>query len=384
MAEPTIAYIGLGGNLGDRARFIESALAVLTAAERIEVTRVSDLWETPPLSGADQPNYLNGVCEVKTTLGAPGLLGVLQATEAVLGRRHDGTWTSRIIDLDLLLFGAHIIKTDDLIVPHPQMHLRSFVLDGLCRLAPDFVHPVLGEPIRVLAERLNGADFVLNPRAAQLVSVAGIIGVGKTTLASKLAGLLGTSALCEPYDTNPYMPKVYAGRKEFALDSELYFLVNRAAQVARDALTGGKVFVTDYVFEKELIYARRLLNDQQLKLHESIYRAFVDRVAAPVLVIYLMDSPAECLERIHRRNRPYEQEITADFLTRLHSDYEQLFADWRICPVMRVPAGELICGGDAAVERLAGQVKAYIATAERAAVAAVGENRTDGRSKDNR
>ena len=216
------------------------------------------------------------------------------------------------------------------------------------------------------------------------MSVAGIIGVGKTTLASKLAGMLEGPVLREPYDTNPYMPEVYAGRKEFALDSELYFLVNRAEQLARDALSAGRIFVTDYVFEKELIYAGRLLNGQQLKLHESIYRAFVDRVAAPVLVIYLLDSPEECLTRIHRRNRPYEQEITAGFLAQLHSDYEKLFADWRTCPVMRVPAGELISGGDAAVERLAGQVRAYVATEERPAVAAVCENRTDGSSQDNR
>jgi len=312
------------------------------------------------------------------------LLNALREIEDALGRQRNGRWTSRTIDLDLLVFGQEVVRTAELTVPHPQMHLRSFVLDGLCQLAPEIVHPVLGEPARVLAERLKGADFALDPGAAQLVSVAGVIGVGKTTLADKLAGLLGASVLREPYDTNPFMPEVYAGRKEFALDSQLYFLVNRAEQLGRDALGGGRVFVSDYIFEKELIYARRLLNSQQVDLYERIYRAFVERVAAPVLVIYLTDSPGECLERIHRRNRPYEQEITAEFLTRLHSDYEQLFADWRICPVMRVPAGELISGGEAAAERLAGQVRAYIATEEGAAVAAVCENGTDGRSKDNR
>ncbi|MBN2128808.1 MAG: 2-amino-4-hydroxy-6-hydroxymethyldihydropteridine diphosphokinase [Sedimentisphaerales bacterium] len=384
MAEPTIAYIGLGSNLGDRRQTIERAVAALGRNADIEVTRRSELRETPPLGNVSQGRYLNGVCEIRTTLGPAELLGVLRVTEDALGRTRESRWMSRTIDLDLLLFGQAVVRTSELTVPHAQMHLRSFVLDGLSRLAPEIVHPVLGEPVRVLAERLNGADFALDPGVPQLVSVAGIIGVGKTTLANKLAGLLGTSLLREPYDTNPFMPEVYAGREELALDSELYFLVNRAEQLARDTLGAGGIFVTDYVFEKELIYAQRLLNDQQLKLHERIYRAFVDRVAAPVLVIYLTDSPEECLTRIHRRNRPYEQKITVDFLARLHSDYEQLFADWRICPVMRVPAGELIRGGDAAVERLVGQVRAYIATEERAAVTAVCENRTDGNSKDNR
>jgi len=384
MAEPTIAYIGLGSNLGDRRQTIESAVAALDGHADIEVTRRSELRETPPLGDVSQERYLNGVCEIRTTLRPEELLGALRQIEDALGRKRNGRWTSRTIDLDLLLFGQEVVSTAELTVPHAQMHLRSFVLDGLRRLAPDFVHPVLGEPVRELAERLNGADFALDPGVPQLVSVAGIIGVGKTTLANKLAGMLGTSVLREPYDTNPYMPEVYAGRKEFALDSQLYFLVNRADQLARDALAAGRIFVTDYVFEKELIYAQRLLNGQQLKLYESIYRAFVDRVASPVLVIYLMDSPEECLTRIHRRNRSYEQDIRADFLARLHGDYEQLFADWRTCPVVRVPAGELISGGDAAVEHLAGQVRAYVATEERAAVAAVCESDTDGRGKNNR
>lgn len=384
MAEPTIAYIGLGSNLGDRSGTIESALAALQGHADIEVIRRSELRETPPLGDGSQGSYRNGVCEIRTTLAPDALLGVLRATEDALGRRRDGKWTSRTIDLDLLLFGQEVVRTAELTVPHAQMHLRSFVLDGLCRLDRDFVHPVLGEPMHVLAERLNGADFALDPSVPQLVSVAGIIGVGKTTLANNLAGMLAAAVWREPYDTNPYMPEVYAGRKELALDSQLYFLVNRADQLARDALAGGTIFLTDYVFEKELIYARRLLNGEQLKLYESIYRSFTDRVASPVLVIYLEDSPQECLMRIHRRNRPYEQDITAGFLEQLHGDYEHLFSDWHRCPVIRVPAATLIGGGDAAVEHLAGQVRAYVRANDRAAAAAVCESDTNGSSQDNR
>jgi deoxyadenosine/deoxycytidine kinase len=235
----------------------------------------------------------------------------------------------------------------------------------------------------VLAERLNGADFARDARVPQLVSIAGIIGVGKTTLANKLAGLLDAKVLREPYDTNPYMPEVYAGRRELALDSQLYFLVNRAEQLSAEALGTDDAFLTDYVFAKELIYARRLLSERQLRLYESIYRSFADRVTPPVLVVYLQDSPAACLERVHRRNRPYEQEITAAFLTQLQGDYERLFADWRVCPVVRAGASALIAGGDAAVERVAAQVKAYIA-ADDAMVVAAPTSEPDGNSEDNR
>ena len=84
--------------------------------------------------------------------------------------------------MDILLFGEEIINSPDLTVPHPQMHLRSFVLKGLCQFDADLLHPVIKEPMKELANRLNNTDFVLNPKLPQLVGIAGIIGVGKTTL----------------------------------------------------------------------------------------------------------------------------------------------------------------------------------------------------------
>jgi 2-amino-4-hydroxy-6-hydroxymethyldihydropteridine diphosphokinase len=378
MTKATIAYIGLGSNLGERAEYIGNAVASLSRHEGIEVARVSELRETPPLGDLDQPAYLNGVCEIRTTLAPDELLGALQATEDALGRRRHGKWTARVIDLDLLLFGDQVIHRGNLTVPHPEMHLRSFVLGGLCQLAPDLVHPVLGESIRVLAERLNGADFVRDAQVPQLVSVAGIIGVGKTTLANKLAGLLEAQVLREPYDTNPYMPQVYAGHKELALDSQLYFLVNRAEQLSGRALAPQNVFLMDYVFAKELIYARRLLNDRQLELYESIYRSFADKVMPPVLAIYLSDSPEACLRRVRQRNRPYEQEITVPFLAQLRDDYDRLFADWQTCPLLRVSASALIDGADAAVRHLAAQVRAYVAARDATAAVIACESETNG------
>ena len=119
--------------------------------------------------------------------------------------------------------------------------------------------------------------------------------------------------------------------------------------------------MTDYVFDQEMIYARRLLNPTQLSLYESIYRPFSGIVATPTLVIYLQDSPANCLQRIHRRNRPYEQGVCLEFLETLDGDYERMFADWKACPVLRVPASQLTGYAEAVVEQLVLQIKAYIA-----------------------
>lgn len=361
MPEPTTAYIGLGSNLGDREQTIRRALDLLGDNGSVEVTRVSDLQETTPLGQMDQPNYLNGVAEVRTGLKPQELLRKLKATEAALGRRPGSKWQARPIDLDLLLFGQQTLNADGLVVPHPEMHLRSFVLDGLCQLNPELVHPVLKEPVSELARRLGGGNFMIDPEVPQLVSVAGIIGVGKTTLAKKLAEVLQGEVLYEPYGTNPFLPQVYAGKCELALDSQLYFLVNRAEQLDRNTLSRHKVFITDYVFDKELIYARRLLNAEQLKLYERIFPPFVARVAMPVLAIYLQDSPQACLERIHHRNRPYEQRISLEFLQALDQDYRRLFEGWKVSPVIRIPASRLTGYSEPVVEHVVRQVRAYIA-----------------------
>jgi len=356
----TIAYIGLGSNLGDREDFIHGALKMLAETKNIEVARVSDLIETAPLGGANQPRYLNAVAQIKTALTAEDLHKILVNIETSLGRTKKEKWSSRTIDLDLLLFGEEIISSPDLTVPHPQVHLRSFVLDGLCELNRELVHPVLKESIDELALRLNGADFVINGEQPQLVSVAGIIGVGKTTLAKKLSNILDCKCILEAYDKNPYLPDVYAGKKELALDSQLFFLTSRIEQLHHNVLAEGQLAITDYVFNKELVYARRLLNTQQLTLYEKIYPPFAEKVVQPVLVIYLQDWPENCLHRIHNRNRPYEQKIELQFLEDLHHDYQQLFANWKICPVIRISASKLDYMKDDNIDHLTNQIKSYI------------------------
>jgi len=353
-------YIGLGSNLGDTAATLRAAVDALRAHPAIENVQVSTFYATEPLGDASQSAYLNAVAKIETSLSPAALLAAMQAIEDQMGRVRAGRWQPRTIDLDLLLYGDEVIATPELTVPHSQMHLRSFVLRGLCELDGKAVHPTLHQTAGELYRRLNGRDFFLDAARPQWVSVAGLIGVGKTTLAARLAEALSGRMISEKYDDNPYLAQVYAGHTDKALDSELFFLSSSAAQLRRDRMKAGKRYISDYVFDKALIYASSWLGAEDLATYKKHYACVAEEVACPVLVIYLEDSVEHCLDRIRRRNRPYEQRIERTFLETLSQKYEALYADWSDCPVVRLKAEACVRPEQAAV--FADQVRQYLTT----------------------
>lgn len=357
MTEHT-AYIGLGSNVGDRRDNFRQVLSVLEACPSVLSVQASSFYETPPLGSADQPTFLNAVVEIKTSFSYRQLFELLRQIEHDMGRQRNQTWQPRTIDLDLLLYDDAVINEVDLVIPHSQMHLRSFVLKGLCELLPEKKHPQLGCSVKTLYECLSGCDFFTDPEKPQLISIAGNIGVGKTTLASGLAERLNAKFITEKYDENPYLADVYAGQKELALDSELFFLSSSASQLRKENLTASQCYVSDYVFDKALIYASGWLTGGDLETYRRHYESVQSDVADPVLVIYMQDSLENCMERIHRRNRPYEQQIELGFLEHLARGYDALYTDYTVCPVMRIRADQ--CQAANQVDRIADEIQYYI------------------------
>ena len=150
------AYLALGANLGDRERNIRRALAAIADTEGISITRTSSLMENPAVGGpADAPPFLNAAAEVKTTLGSHALLHRIMEIEQQMGRLRRRKWEPRIIDIDLLLYGDQIISSQELVVPHPLMHERRFVLGPLAEIAPEAVHPILQMTIAGLLQNLD-------------------------------------------------------------------------------------------------------------------------------------------------------------------------------------------------------------------------------------
>lgn len=133
------AYLGLGSNLGDRAAHLQSAVDGLSAHPRVRLVSASPVYETEPVGGPPQPDYLNAVVAVDTDLDARALLGLAKALEAAAGRARGERWGPRTLDVDVLLVGEERVQEPDLVVPHPRIHQRAFVLAPLADLAPDLV-----------------------------------------------------------------------------------------------------------------------------------------------------------------------------------------------------------------------------------------------------
>lgn len=146
-----IAYLSLGSNIGNRLDYLKKAVKLLNDTESIIVNRVSSVYETDPVGYEEQAPFLNIAVELETSLTPHELLKQCNRIEAELGRTRDIRWGPRTVDLDILLYNEEILKTEDLIIPHPRMTERGFVLIPLVELNPGLVEPLTKHSLLKLA-----------------------------------------------------------------------------------------------------------------------------------------------------------------------------------------------------------------------------------------
>lgn len=152
----TTAFIALGSNLGDRLSHLNAAVSLLGRTAGVQVEAASQVYETDPVGFTEQPNFLNAVLRVRTSLDPFELLRECQGIERALGRERSTRWGPRTVDLDILLYGDSAVEADGLIIPHPRMEDRAFALRPLADLAPD-LHLPSGSTVAAALSRLDQA-----------------------------------------------------------------------------------------------------------------------------------------------------------------------------------------------------------------------------------
>jgi deoxyguanosine kinase len=181
------------------------------------------------------------------------------------------------------------------------------------------------------------------PAKYRYIVVEGPIGVGKTSLARLLAERSGSSVLLEDPDANPFLPRFYADPARHALPAQLFFLFQRIGQIRE--LTQSDLFkrttIADFLLDKDPLFARLTLGDDELKLYQQIFAHLKPQAARPDLVIYLQAAPETLIERVKRRGVSYERGIAPDYLLRLADAYARFFYQYEGAPLLMVNSENL-------------------------------------------
>ncbi len=186
------ALIALGSNLGDRARTLGEAVARLRLLPESRFVCRSSWRATRPVGGsAGQGEFLNGAVRVDTSLAPEALFAALEQIEAAAGRTRDERWGPRTLDLDLLLYEQEVIDTPNLVVPHPRMSFRRFVLEPAAEIAPGMMHPTIGATIDELCRRVR-------TRGPYVAAVTGVRAAERTALATAVAAAVAGRRFAPP------------------------------------------------------------------------------------------------------------------------------------------------------------------------------------------
>ena len=327
-----LCLIGLGSNLGDRGRWLAEALVRLQQHANIEVSRQSRYYETLPAGGPDaRSTYLNAAAILQTTLAPQTLLALLQRSKPIWVEKRTEFWEPRTIDLDLLLYDNLTRIDPDLVIPHPRMAWRRFVLEPAAEVAPEMVHPGTGWTIARHLDHLNQTPWYL--------AIAGPIGVGKSCLAGEIAEKNHARLLAEQFDLSR-LEAFYRDPSSHAWQIELEFLEQRARQLAMgqsEWTRSDRPTVSDFWFAQSPAFASVWLNGEQMPVYLAHWEELQTKVVHPRLTVLLRAPLEALLARIRTRGRRGEESLTIERLQQIEHALEHQ-ANLAAGPVLRLDA----------------------------------------------
>jgi len=330
------AYLSLGSNKQNCLQNLQNAVNLI-AVNAGAIIRISSVYKTASW-GFKGRDFLNICLQLTTNLQPEVLLKKLIKIEQELGRVRNKTnnYEDRIIDIDILLFDDEIIFSKTLIVPHKSMLSRKFVMVPLAEIAPNLRHPITKKTILINLQEgcidnseIKKIDAVIK-RPISLVeqynyiAIEGNIGAGKTSLANMISDDFNAKIVLERFADNPFLPKFYEDKERFAFPLEMSFLADRYQQLMDD-LAQFDLFknfiVSDYYIFKSLIFAQVTLAPEEYILYRRIFDIIYKEIIKPDLYVYLYQNTERLLENIKKRGREFEQNITANYLDKIHQGY---------------------------------------------------------------
>ena len=328
-------YLSLGSNQGNKLENLQNTVDLI--AQNIgSIAKISSVYKTAAW-GFESDDFFNICLEVSTNLNPENILKNIHEIELLLGRKRtsEKEYKARTIDIDVLLFDNEIIFSKELIVPHKDMLNRKFVMVPLSEIAPTLLHPIEKQRIQVCLNNCTDKSEIENTylkliRPISLsekynyIAIEGNIGAGKTTLSGMIAKDFNAKIILERFADNPFLPKFYEDNDRYAFPLEMSFLADRYQQLSDD-LAQFDLFknfiVSDYYIFKSLIFAQVTLQKEEYFLYRKMFDLMYKEISKPDLYIYLYQNTPRLLENIKKRGRDYEQNISSEYLDKIHQGY---------------------------------------------------------------
>ena len=330
-----LTYLSLGSNQGRKLNNLQEAIYEI--AESIgAIHKISSVYKTDSW-GFKGDVFYNICIAVSTYLPPEELLKNILNIETKLGRKREqnNKYTNRKIDIDILLFDDEIVFSKNIIIPHPRMLDRKFVLVPLAEIAGNTLHPIEKKTLNIcLNNTIDTSEIHKISSKLQrpipliekynYVAIEGNIGSGKTSLSNLMSDEFNAKIVLERFEDNPFLPKFYEDQERFAFPLEMSFLADRYQQLTDD-LAQFDLFknfiVSDYYIFKSLIFAQVTLQKEEYALYRKMFDIMYKEISKPDLYIYLYQNTDRLLENIKKRGRIYEQNIEASYLEKIHVGY---------------------------------------------------------------